>query len=82
MSEKQLLLLQDSETFNNSTLIDNIHQSIIELELNPPKENVERLLKEAISYSNNDLNETMMNELIPLIYSCLSYLSDQKDKFL
>lgn len=39
MTEKQLLLHQDSETFNNTTLIDNIHQSIICLELNPPKEN-------------------------------------------
>lgn len=75
------LLLPNSVIFNNSRLLDNIHQSIIDLKLDPPKEHIKELIKEKLSYLDNNLNKEELDELIIFNFSCLLKFHNHEDQF-
>ena len=75
------LLLSSSEMFVNSTLLDNIHQSIIDLENNPPIEEIQKLLQNSMLYLDNILDEKTLDNLFILIIKCLSTLPKQSNEF-
>lgn len=66
------LLLASSSVFPNSSTIDNIHQSIIDLKDDKDYEDVKNLLNEAISYLDKEMNVNFANELFTLISTCFS----------
>lgn len=66
------LLLESSSVFPNSSTIDNIHQSIIDLKDDKDYEDVKNLLNEAISYLDKEINVNLANELFPLISTCFT----------
>lgn len=66
------LLLKSSKIFKNSTLIDRIHQSVIDLRTDPPEDEVEILLNESISYLDEEIDLLTSSELFSLILSIFS----------
>lgn len=81
MQNNNHLLLSSSTIFDNSTLIDNIHQSVIDLESNPPQNEIRRLLEDSISYIDKEIDLITTEEIFYLISSCLSHISNPKKEF-
>ena len=70
IDKEKSLLLKSSIIFDNSDLIDRIHQSIIDLKKAPRVDEFLDLLNEAISYLDEDLKTNIAIELFSLIKSC------------
>lgn len=81
MENSNHLLLSASTIFDNSTIIDNIHQSLIDLESNPPQSEIQQLLEDSISHIDKELDLITTNEIFYLISSCLSHISNLKKEF-
>lgn len=76
------LLLRESIIFKGSNIIDNIHQSLIDLETDHSIEDVEVLLKKSFSYLDQKLDDQTASELFSLIISCfLKYPKSFTDNF-
>lgn len=80
-SKNRSFLLPSSKTIENSSIIDNIHQSIIDLEYDPPETEIQQLLEYSITCIDKNFNENVTEEIISLILSCLSHIPNQKDDF-
>lgn len=57
------LLLPSSRLFEDSNLIDGIHQSFIDLESNPPANEVTNLITQSLKYLDNELDNQTLNEI-------------------
>lgn len=77
---KHPLLLSSSKIFVDSNLIDNIHQSIIDLQFDPPKDEIRKLFDDSISYLDADIDSQAMDELLSLILSCYLRIPEQKNE--
>lgn len=77
IDKEKSLLLKSSIIFDNSDLIDRIHQSIFDLKNHSCKDDVLDLLNEAISYLDKDLKPITAIELFSLIISCSLQCPDQ-----
>lgn len=71
--------MSNSKQFPNSTIIDNIHQSIIDLQLDPQQNDIQNLLNRSLSYLDKNIDQQELNELINLIFSCISNIQDKND---
>lgn len=66
------LLLKESTIFKGSNIIDNIRQSLIDLETEHPLEDVDLLLKESFTFLDKKIDIPTATELFSLIISCFS----------
>ena len=80
MSQK--LLLTTSIVFEGANFIDEIHQSVIDLESNIPKEEISNLIIKALSYIDKNLDNQTIDELISLIISCFLHYPDPSDEII
>lgn len=71
------LLLESSCIFDNSTLIDNIRQTYLDLQIESTEEIVEKYLKEAQKYLEKDLEDDVANELFQAILDCFTQFAEQ-----
>ena len=81
MQSNQFILFPELLSPDNPRILNYIHQAIINLDLNPPKNEIQRILEESISYIDKKLDIRIAIELFNLIFSCLSFVPDQSDEF-
>lgn len=68
----ETLLLDSSYIFENSTEIDQLRQTFIDLRANQEEEEVQNFLKKAYNYLLKDIPENLLNELVSTICCCFS----------
>ncbi|KAK8847083.1 hypothetical protein M9Y10_019661 [Tritrichomonas musculus] len=73
MKNNKTLLLPSSIIFNNSNLLDRIHQSVIDLENNQSPKEIYDLTIHSISYFNTNIDSQIKDEIISLLSSCFSH---------
>ncbi|OHT10043.1 hypothetical protein TRFO_20849 [Tritrichomonas foetus] len=72
------LLFESSVMFENSTVVDRIRQSLIDISIDPPsEEEVQDLLNEAISYLDKEIPKEAAFDLFSLISACFSHYPSQ-----
>lgn len=76
-NKKKSLLLRSSNIFNNSTIIDRIRQSCIDLEIDSTKDEVINLLNEAAFYLDKIFDVKAIQELFSLILCCFQHFPEQ-----
>ena len=65
-------LLPNSFIFDDSDLIDNIHQTFLDLQVSADEQSVQGFLDEAFSYLCSDYQTEVAKELLPTISLCFS----------
>lgn len=73
------LLLQSTKISDDSNLIYNINQSILDLESDPPENEVQILLQQSILYLDENLDQQTTDDLFILIIRCFSHISNKID---
>ncbi|KAK8843764.1 hypothetical protein M9Y10_024834 [Tritrichomonas musculus] len=81
MQSNQFILFSEPLSPDNPCILNYIHQEIINLDFNPPKNEIQRILEDAISHIDKKLDIRIAIELFNLIFSCLSFVPDQSDEF-
>ncbi|KAK8892637.1 hypothetical protein M9Y10_029876 [Tritrichomonas musculus] len=76
------LLLPTSTPSKNFSLISEIYQSIIDLQWNPPENEIQTLLADSLSFLDKDLDIKTTEEIIYLIFECYSNIKNKKKEFL
>lgn len=76
-NKKKSLLLRSSNIFNNSTFIDRIRQSCIDLEIDSTEDEAMNLLNEAAFYLDKIFDAKATKELFSLILCCFQHFPEQ-----
>ena len=66
------LLLSTSIVFNDSNIIDRVHQSFIDIQNEDYSDEIEQLVIEALTYLEKDVSYELASELFSLIIYCFS----------
>ena len=80
MSINRSLLLEKSNIFKNSTLVDNIHQTIIDLQFDPQNEQIQKLFDKSFICLNYKMDLQTMTELTNFISYCFSQIKEDNDE--
>ncbi|KAK8836346.1 hypothetical protein M9Y10_039688 [Tritrichomonas musculus] len=81
MALNHSLLLQSTKISDESNLLYNIHQSIIDLESDPPEKEIHILLKQSILYLDEYFDQQTIDDLFILIFQCFSHISNKNNDF-
>ena len=76
------LLFPTSTPIKHNDLISEIHQSIIDLQWDPPENEIQTLLKDSLNFLDQNLDEETTDEIFYLIFECFSHIKDKKKDFL
>ena len=76
------LLLESSIIFENPTLLDQIRQSLIDIQSDPPEaEEIDKLLNQVFIYMSKENTPEVYEDLLSLAFECFSKISSKPNFF-